>query len=756
MARTQSTPARAQRLNAVLAVSLLAATTSIALGRVFAGKAPTAKLVAASVASGLLACAMQRRNLLLSAVVSGVGMIAAVGVLVFPETTLHGLPTMDTLHAIGDAARLVGDQARMQVAPTVPLPPLFLAATTATWAAVFSAHALAFRAGSPLLALIPPVALVAFPDTAMNGGVSLVYGLAFLLAALVLVHADGLRRVRGWGPVWSGKRGSHAAGIAGSGATKVAATTLVLALIAPLWLPGFGSKALLDLSHTSGGLIEIDPLVKVGAWLSQDAGTEAFQVVTSNPSYWRLLALSDFSDGKAWRPDPNPSTVPMVDGVVPLPTPVPAGSIAVQTDFHVSNALAIPWLPTPYPVTSVDLSDDPLSYDRDSGALIVGHQLGTGTEYRTSSVLVQPTPDELRAVQLPTAAQDPVDTELPVDDSIEAIGALATSWVQGASTDYDKVIAIQDHLNSSEFQYDVNVNQRNDTLTLLDFLTKTKKGFCQQFSAAMAVMLRSIGIPARVAIGFTPGTEDPATDTWTVTTKDAHSWVEVFFPGYGWLSFEPTPGKGDPTTDSYTHPTSTVPCPAEGQQHGGCRNIDGGSSDQTGAGSRKANPTPDQLRHRGELGNGSLTLTRTPPGRRWPDPRKLVLAALLAVLLVLALMPPARALRRRVRLRLTAHDPRRLILATYDVFTERLGELGFPRAPGETLEEYRSRLTSAELPVDGHLDRLTAIAVGAAYAPGDPTMDEARAATDAASAAWHDMKGGTSIVRRLIGAYRPS
>jgi transglutaminase-like putative cysteine protease len=753
MARTQRTPARAQRLNAVLAVSLLAATTALALSRVFAGRAPTAKLVVAGVASGLLACAMQRRNLFLAALVSVVGMIVAVGLFVFPETTLHGLPTMQTLHAMRSAARLVGDQAQMQVAPTIPLPPLFLAALTAIWAAVFSAHALAFRAGSPLLALIPPVALVAFPDTAMGGGIRLVYGLAFLLAALVLIHADGLRRVRAWGPVWSNKRASRATGMAGAGATKVAATTLVLALIAPLWLPGFGSEALLDLGHASGGLIQIDPLVKVGAWLSQDRGTEAFKVVTSRPSYWRLLALSDFSDGKAWRPDPNPPTVPILDGVVPLSAPLPPGGTTVQNDFQVSNRLAIPWLPAPYPVTSVDLSDDPLSYDRASGALILGHELGAGATYRTSSVLVQPTAAELRSVVLPTASQDPVDTELPVDDSTEAIRALGISWIQGASTDYDKVIAIQDRLDSSEFQYDVNVNQRDDTLTLLDFLTTTKKGFCQQFAAAMAVMLRSIGIPARVAIGFTPGTKDPVTDTWTVTTKDAHSWVEVFFPGYGWLSFEPTPGKGDPTTQSYTHPTSVDRCLQGDQDPPSCR-IGGDGSLGHAGGSRRAVSGAEFLRHRGDTGGGTVILL--PPGRQWPDPRKIVLAAMLAMLLVLALVPPVRALRRGVRLRLTAHDPRRLILATYDVFTQRLAELGFPRAPGETLEEYRNRLTSAELPVDGQLDRLTAITVGAAYAPGDPTVDDARAATEAASAAWHDMKGETSIIRRLLGAYRLS
>ncbi len=102
-----------------------------------------------------------------------------------------------------DAAGLVGEQARVQVAPTEPLPPLMLAALTATWAAIFSAHALAFRAGSPILALLPPIALVAFADTVLEDVSAAVRG-RFLIAATAMIFADGLRRVQGWGPVWTG------------------------------------------------------------------------------------------------------------------------------------------------------------------------------------------------------------------------------------------------------------------------------------------------------------------------------------------------------------------------------------------------------------------------------------------------------------------------------------------------------------------------------------------------------------------------
>jgi transglutaminase-like putative cysteine protease len=79
---------------------------------------------------------------------------------------------------------------------------------------------------------------------------------------------------------------------------------------------------------------------------------------------------------------------------------------------------------------------------------------------------------------------------------------------------------------------------------LLDFVLRTKRGYCQHFAGAMALMLRYLGIPTRVAEGFTSGTYDPQTKAWTVTDHDAHAWVEVWFPHYGWLPFDPTPGRG--------------------------------------------------------------------------------------------------------------------------------------------------------------------------------------------------------------------
>ena len=84
---------------------------------------------------------------------------------------------------------------------------------------------------------------------------------------------------------------------------------------------------------------------------------------------------------------------------------------------------------------------------------------------------------------------------------------------------------------------------------LVAFVTRTRAGYCQHFAGAMALMLRYLGIPARVAAGFTSGAFDPASPGnrrhWRVNDRNAHAWVEVWFKGYGWLPFDPTPGRGN-------------------------------------------------------------------------------------------------------------------------------------------------------------------------------------------------------------------
>jgi protein-glutamine gamma-glutamyltransferase len=95
-----------------------------------------------------------------------------------------------------------------------------------------------------------------------------------------------------------------------------------------------------------------------------------------------------------------------------------------------------------------------------------------------------------------------------------------------------------------DFVYDERPPTPRGTPPLVSFVTSTKRGYCQHFAGAMAVMLRELGIPARVAAGFTSGRYNADDGRWFVADRNAHTWVEAWFDGYGWLPFDPTPGRG--------------------------------------------------------------------------------------------------------------------------------------------------------------------------------------------------------------------
>jgi hypothetical protein len=125
--------------------------------------------------------------------------------------------------------------------------------------------------------------------------------------------------------------------------------------------------------------------------------------------------------------------------------------------------------------------------------------------------------------------------------------ALARRLAAGAATPYQFVEAVKNYLANN---YTYNENPPSGPYPLETFLFSSHRGYCQQFAGAMALLLRMGGVPARVAAGFTPGREDSTRTTWLVTDYDAHAWVEVWFPHYGWVRFDPTP-PSDPALSNH-------------------------------------------------------------------------------------------------------------------------------------------------------------------------------------------------------------
>jgi transglutaminase-like putative cysteine protease len=764
MAAQQAPTPRAHRLLALGAVGLLAAATAIAFGRVFVGHGATWKLLAAGLASVAVAGLLERRSLLLATLASAVCLLVALAVLVFPQTTWVGLPTSETLGAIRDALARVGQQARVQVAPSEPLTPLLLAAVTAVWTASFSAHALAIRAGGPLLAVLPSVALVGFTDTVMQDGARPGYAVVLLSAVLFVSFVDGIRRIRQWGPVW-GSRGKPLSAATGHGARRVATLAMAVAVLAPGILPGFHSLALVDFSTAGGHQVHIDPFVSIKAQLQRRDPVELFQVTSVDgngdprAAYWRLYALDQF-DGTTWRSsDPDAERGRILSTPATLATSSPS-SPAIDQGYRILTDFVDRWLPMAYPPQTVNVPFGVIRYDSELTAAVAPDTFGEGLEYSVRSLIVSPTPKELDAVSMAPSVLLGIGvpdryTFVP-DDVPLAVRQIAEAWTQNASTPYRQVLAIQQHfVSSGDFHYSLDVRPRADANALVDFLTRTRTGFCQQFAAAMAILVRELGIPARVVVGFRPGSQSG--DTFTVSTEDAHSWVEVLFPGYGWLPFEPTPGGWRSplaTAGSYLSPETPGACsPSEpGCAAGGETTAGSG----TAGGGLTGKLQQVEFSVRNDSGRGRRGGVETPvPDTGYSIPYRLLFLALLAlVALLLITVPIVKAAWRRRTVH-GARDPDALVLRAYRVFDGEAADLGLGRADGETLAEHRDRLAAVVPFSDGHLERLTMAAIRAAYSGRPTTEGEARDALRDARTAIRDIRSDAGLVRRLRGVYRP-
>ncbi len=185
--------------------------------------------------------------------------------------------------------------------------------------------------------------------------------------------------------------------------------------------------------------------------------------------------------------------------------------------------------------------------------------LSEGDIYEVTTYRPQVTAEALRNIPFFNTLEGGRYTDVP-DDLDERIRAIALDWTGDADNVFDKVVAIEERLHGSgEFGYQVDTQLRSGSSSILEFLTETRAGFCQQFATSMAAMLRTIGIQSRVVVGYATGLPI-APGEYSFSTDVAHAWVEVWFPGWGWMPFEPTPTR----TNAVTYVSAgEAPCPGQ-------------------------------------------------------------------------------------------------------------------------------------------------------------------------------------------------
>ena len=375
--------------------------------------------------------------------------------------------------------------------------------------------------------------------------------------------------------------------------------SLSLGIAGGLALRADGEATRIDLSSfqagDGNGSIRIEnPLVSVQASLREQSDREIFQVTSDAPSYWRTSVLDLFNGTEWWgRYDYSRAGSSVRSS---LKSGTEAEGTPVRQDYVLGN-VSLDWLPAAFEVTGVSQPENDayeISFDSETGSLLLSTDESTaeGLAYSAESAIPRYSPEQLSQAAFDDYesyfSADDLDRllDLPEDTSPNAL-ALAEAVTANADSPFDKALALQNWFRTA-FTYDLNVARGHSIERTEDFL-RVRRGYCEQFASTYAMMARGLGIPSRVAIGFTPGevqqdseaeqssefdasaqepSQSEVAETYIVRGRNYHSWPEVLIPGAGWVAMEPTPSRGSPTAENYTgipaqqDETTALPSPA--------------------------------------------------------------------------------------------------------------------------------------------------------------------------------------------------
>lgn len=494
-------------------------------------------MIVAAIVLGAAAVVRQvARNRWWASLAAGVASILVLVVFFAPGSAILGvIPTPDTLDAFRqleqDGREAIASQSVPANAETGIVYLLCVAVAVIAFTMDLVAHSLraVALAGVPLLALLlaPSFVRTEFNDPFLFALTAVAY-----LAMLLLTSKPAGRRT----------------------AVGIGAVAVVAALLVPIALPRVEPGASAEGAAT-GLSTGINPIVTLGNDLRQGSPTLAITYETTEPGgvYLRLSALDDFT-GVSWEPtavDVIPENDVAAIGPIPgLGEGVPTRP--ATTEITVASILSR-WLPVPYAPASIEGLDGAWSWEPEGLGIRTERSNARGQTYTVESVQVAPSVEQLVAAGTTVDAGMEKFLDVPTDLP-PVVSETALEVVGPAATNYEKAIALQDYFRGGEFTYseDSPVEEGYDGsgASVLDDFLEAKAGYCVHFSSAMASMARTLGIPARVAVGFTPGDGVTLPDSdivqYRVTTHNLHAWPELYFSGIGWVRFEPTPGRGSP------------------------------------------------------------------------------------------------------------------------------------------------------------------------------------------------------------------
>jgi transglutaminase-like putative cysteine protease len=681
---------RRWRITILAALATLAAVYPITSLFVSARWLPNAMLVIALTAAlGLLLRGLTRSRMLI-VLVQLVVVLYVVLLRFTGDTFSFGIPTAATVELANSLGLEAIETIQRNSAPA-PLTDgvaFYLVAAVALIAVLVDAMAATWRA--PAAAGLP--LLTAYLITAANGNAASAvrYFIVPVVLWLIMLHTTARATFGRWSTtsvsdVTGGESSSDNASAMRAltgGAARLGALAVVAALIVPILVPHLPPRYLTDglgRSPGSGGVgtVGFNDTIDLRNSLVNSDETPILRYTSTGPATvpLRALATSFYSRGE-WRVAGRAGQGP------DRPVPLPPQSDRREYIMTVSNnVLKAPRLAAPYPVVTPAIEGTPFRIDPVTRDVRVER---TVDSYQVTYADVNPPVSKLRDAGLPTSADILADDRAIPEDAAELVRRWSDEVTAGATNDYDRAVAIQAHLrDTTQYTYSLDLGEpptddNGQELDPISAFYETRRGYCTQFATAMIMLARAQGIPARMAIGFIPGTRDGS--SYIVRASDAHAWPELYFEGSGWLRFEPTASRSGPP--AYSVPGQDSPT--------------NGATTTAGAATGTATQTrSDRNIDEGDAGSSATTSWVD----QWLTGTNLVLLiTVLVVVLGTFLMPLTAWITRTLRRRRAA-TRQDLVEIEWDALMSHFDDLGLSAPPGATLRSARERYIT-----DGHLD----------------------------------------------------